>query len=197
MLSYNFLDIAFSPTSDYQRAMRKVFVHELISEKRARSLWNAREVAVSHLIHSLSEASPNPVDLHEMVNSLADGILNMFAFGRNYGGKQFKNERFQDVLSEAMEMLHSFSAEQFFPSVGWVVDALTGLRARQNWCFRNLDYYFQMVIDEHLDPTRPKPECEDLVDVLLRLSKDENFAFRLTHDHIKAILMVIKEHLLY
>ena len=94
MLSYNFLDISFSPTSDYQRAMRKVFVHELISEKRARSMWNAREVAVSHLIHSLSKASPNPVDLNEMVNSLADGILNLFAFGRNYGGKQFKNERF-------------------------------------------------------------------------------------------------------
>ena len=83
MLSYNFLDIGFSPPSDYQRAMRKVFVHELISEKRARSLWNAREVEVSRLINSLSEASPNPVDLHEKVIYLADGILNVFAFGKN------------------------------------------------------------------------------------------------------------------
>ena len=139
MLSYNILDIAFSPLSDNQRAMRKVFVHELISEKRAHSLWHARDVAVSHLIRSLSEASPNPVDLHERIISLADGILNMFAFGKNYGGKQFKNERFQNVVSEALKMPHSFSAEQFFPSVGWVVDALTGLRARHSRCFRNLD----------------------------------------------------------
>ena len=85
MLSYNFLDVGFSPPSDYQRAMRKVFVHELISEKRARSLWNAREVEVSRLINSFSEASPNPVDLHEKVISLADGILNVFAFGKNCG----------------------------------------------------------------------------------------------------------------
>lgn len=188
-LSYNFLDMCFSPYSDYWRAMRKVFVLELLSAKRAHSLWHAWEVEVSHLISSLSEASPNPVDLHEKIFSLMDGILNMFAFGKNYGGKQFKNEKFQDVLVEAMKMLDSFSAEDFFPSVGWIIDALTGLRARHNKCFRNLDNYFQMVVDEHLDPTRPKPEHEDLVDVLLGLSKDENFAFHLTNDHIKAILL--------
>lgn len=189
-LSYNFLDMCFSPYSDYWRAMRKVFVLELLSAKRAHSLWHAWEVEVSHLISSLSEASPNPVDLHEKIFSLTDGILNVFAFGKNYGGKQFKNEKFQNVLVEAMKMLDSFSAEDFFPSFGWIIDALTGLRARHNKCFRNLDNYFQMVVDEHLDPTRPKPEHEDLVDVLLGLSKDENFAFHLTNDHIKAILLV-------
>ena len=74
-------------------------------------------------------------------------------------------------------MLHSFSAEHFFPSFGWIVDALTGLRARYSRCFHNLDDYFQTVIDEHLDPTRPKPEYDVLVDVWLRLSKDGNFEF--------------------
>ena len=71
--------------------MWKVFFLELISEKRACSLWHARELEVSPLISSLSVASPNPVDLHEMVISLVDGILNVFAFGKNSGGKQFKN----------------------------------------------------------------------------------------------------------
>lgn len=195
-LSYSFLDMCFSPYSDYWRAMRKVFVLELLSSKRAPSLWQAWEVEVGHLINSVTEASPNPVDLHEKIFSLMDGILNMFAFGKNYGGKQFKNEKFQDVLVEAMKMLDSFSAEDFFPSVGWIIDALTGLRARHNKCFRNLDSYFQMVLADHLDPNRPKPEHEDLVDALLALSKDENFVFHLTHDNIKAILLVNYSHLL-
>ena len=87
-------------------------------------------------------------------------------------------------------MLDSFSAEDFFPSVGWIVDALTGLRNRHSKCFKNLDNYFQMVVDEHLDPSRAKPEHEDLVDALVGLSKDENFAFHLSRENIKAILLV-------
>ena len=88
-LSYNFLDMCFSPYSDYWRAMRKVFVTELLSAKRAPLLWHALEVEVNDLISFLSEASPNPVDLHEKIFPLMDGILNTFAFGKNYGGKQF------------------------------------------------------------------------------------------------------------
>lgn len=90
-----------------------------------------------------------------------------------------------------MRVLEAFSAEDFFPTGGWIIDAMSGLRAKRKKCFQNLDGYFQMVIDDHLDPTRPKPEQEDLVDVFIRLLEDPKGPFQFTNDHIKAMLMVI------
>ncbi|XP_057970623.1 2-methylbutanal oxime monooxygenase-like [Malania oleifera] len=190
-LSYNYLDVAFSPYSDYWREIRKLFVFELLSAKRVQSLWYAREAEVDNLITAVAQSSPNPVNLSEKIFILADSIVGTVGFGKRYGGMQFKNQKFQDVLDEAMNMLDSFSAEDFFPAVGWIVDALTGLRARLEKSFQNLDGYFQMVLDAHLDPSRPKTEHEDLVDVLIGLTKEQggSGAFRLTKDHVKAVLM--------
>lgn len=191
LLSYNFLDLAFTPYSDHWKAMRKLFHAEILSPKGADSLWHAREVEVDRFIRSISQASPLPVDVTQQVFHLVDGILCAFAFGKNYGGKQFHNQKLHNVLSEAMQVLEAFSAEDFFPLVGWTIDAMSGLVAKSKSCFRNLDTYFQMVIDDHLDPTRPKPEREDLVDILIGFLEHGKGPFQFTYDHIKAMLMVI------
>lgn len=192
LLSYNFRDLAFTPYSDHWKAMRKLFSAELLSPKRAELLWHAREVEVDRLIRSISSgASPIlPVDVTEKVYLLVDGIVGLFAFGKSYEGKQFRDQKFHHVVAEAMKVLGAFSAEDFFPFVGWIIDTISGHKAMCSSCFRNLDGYFQMVIDEHLDPIRPKPEQEDLVDVLIEFLKDRNGPFQFTHDHIKAMLMV-------
>ncbi|RVW66134.1 2-methylbutanal oxime monooxygenase [Vitis vinifera] len=179
LLSYNFLDLAFAPYSDHWKEMRKLFNAKLLSPKRAESLWHAREVEVGRLISSISQDSPVPVDVTQKVFHLADGILGAFAFGKSYEGKQFRNQKFYDVLVEAMRVLEAFSAEDFFPTGGWIIDAMSGLRAKRKNCFQNLDGYFQMVIDDHLDPTRPKPEQEDLVDVFIRLLEDPKGPFQI------------------
>ncbi|KAM1025806.1 hypothetical protein ACFX13_039559 [Malus domestica] len=48
---------------------------------------------------------------------------------------------------------------------------------------------FCIVIEEHLDPKRLKPEYEDLVDVLFRVQKDPNQTIALTKDQIKGVLI--------
>ncbi|MBA0828677.1 hypothetical protein Goarm_013323, partial [Gossypium armourianum] len=59
--------------------------------------------------------------------------------------------------------------------------------------FHELDSFFQWVIKDHLDSGLTKDDEEDIVDVLLRMEKDQtqNDAIQLTKDHIKAILMDI------
>ncbi|XVF15217.1 hypothetical protein REPUB_Repub09cG0131700 [Reevesia pubescens] len=186
--SYNGLDVAFSPYSDYWKEMRKVLISELLSMKRIQSFAYAREVEVDKLIASLSQASRKPVNLNEKTIALADGIIGTVAFGKIYGTEKFKNHVFQNVLGEAMNMLASFSAEDFFPRIGKFVDALTGFNARLEKSFYELDAYLQMVLDQHLDPARPRPDQEDLVDFLIRLLKDQNSTFRVTEKNVKAML---------
>ncbi|KAL5823928.1 hypothetical protein ACOSQ3_021911 [Xanthoceras sorbifolium] len=189
-LSYNFLDIAFSPYTDYWKEMRKICVVELFSAKRVKSFASVREESVSSLIDYISQTSPNPVNMSEQVFYLLDSIICKIACGRSYQGKQFQNGKHDKVIQEAMAMLGSFSAADFFPYVGWIVDVLTGLHARREKSFHEFDEFYQMVIDEHLDPHRPVPENEDTVDSLLRLMKNQSTeGGSLTQDHIKAILM--------
>ncbi|KAF5178750.1 Cytochrome p450 [Thalictrum thalictroides] len=61
-----------------------------------------------------------------------------------------------------MDMLASFSATDFFPYVGWIIDVLTGFNNRLEKSFNDFDGLYQRVIDEHLDPDREKPEFEDV-----------------------------------
>ncbi|TXG46893.1 hypothetical protein EZV62_026187 [Acer yangbiense] len=194
-LSYNFLDIAFSPHSDYWKEMRKICVLELFSSKRVKSFASVREESVASLIDLISQTSPNiPVNLSEKMFYVLDSIICKIVCGRSYQGKQFQNgpnSKHEKVIQEAMAMLGSFAAADFFPYVGWIVDVFTGLHARREKSFHEFDEFYQMVIDEHLDPHRPVPENEDTVDSLLRLLKNQSGGGSLTQDHIKAILMNI------
>ena len=75
--------------------------------------------------------------------------------------------------------------------MGWV-DKLTGMIARLEKNFKELDSFYQEIIDVHLlDPNRPEPEQEDITNVLLRLQKNRQFGIDLTFDHIKPVFMVI------
>lgn len=51
---------------------------------------------------------------------------------------------------------------------------LNGLEARLEKSFRDLDELYNKEIAEHHNPRRPKPNHEDLVNVLLCLQKDPN-----------------------
>ncbi|KAK8481821.1 hypothetical protein V6N11_032987 [Hibiscus sabdariffa] len=92
-------------------------------------------------------------------------------------------------------MLGSFCASDFFPYVGNVIDWFTGFHRRLENTFHELDAVFQQIIDDHLKSgaTMHEHNQEDIVDVLLRMVKDQtkNDAVHLTKDHIKAILMDI------
>ncbi|KAI7733600.1 hypothetical protein M8C21_032453 [Ambrosia artemisiifolia] len=71
--------------------------------------------------------------------------------------------------------------------MGWL-DHLNGSMARLEKNFNDMDVFYQDLIDEHLNPKGPKQQ-DDIVDILLRLKKDDSCSFGLTFDHIKAILM--------
>ncbi|VAH96892.1 unnamed protein product [Triticum turgidum subsp. durum] len=135
-------------------------------------------------------ATAAPLAMDEHVFRVAVGIIGTVAYGRIYASEAFarKYEQFQHVLEEAMDMSASFSAEDFFPNAaGRLVDRLTGIIARRERIFRDLDAFFEVVLEQHLDPARPKPESGDgdLVDAFVRAWEEHGF----TRDHTKAMLL--------
>ncbi|KAG2702070.1 hypothetical protein I3760_06G074100 [Carya illinoinensis] len=159
-LTYNYQDIAFAPYGQYWR--------EILWPILERDKENMEE-EVDMLINSIwkSSSSATFVDLSEKLFTLTANVTFRIAFGKSFRGSDLDNERFQEVIHEAMAMLGSFNASEYVPYVGWIV------------------------IDLHLKPDRPKLEHEDIVDVLLKIEREQTKADN-THfskANIKAILL--------
>ncbi|KDP36607.1 hypothetical protein JCGZ_08423 [Jatropha curcas] len=199
-LSYNYLDIAFTPYGDYWREIKKICVLELFSAKRVQSFQSVREEEVGLFIDSIlkSSSSSSPVDLSEKIMSLTANVTCRVAFGNSFATRGFTQERFQEVIHEALAKLGGFSASDFFPYVGWIVDRVTGLHSKLERSFQELDEFYQKIIEDHIQKGKEKHGHQDIVDVLLDLERyqTESEGIQFSKSHIKAIIMmVVKETL--
>ncbi|KAG4127165.1 hypothetical protein ERO13_D10G200500v2 [Gossypium hirsutum] len=187
-LSYNASDLSFSPYSDYWREMRKLCVVHLFS--RVQKYRPIQEDEVARLVQKICRLSidSKPVNLSEAMMCLSSSIICRVDFGKRYDDEGAERSRFDGLLKESEAMLSCFSFSDYFPFMGWI-DRFTGFFSRLEKTSKELDIFYQQLINEHLDPNRQKPEQEDILDVLLRIQKDRDFPFDLTIDHIKAILM--------
>ncbi|XP_056688814.1 6,7,8-trihydroxycoumarin synthase-like [Spinacia oleracea] len=119
------------------------------------------------------------------------GILPWANLSTRYGSDD-EGSKCHRLLSEAQAMFTTFFFSDYFPSVGWL-DKLTGQSSRLEKAFKDLDAFFEEIINDHLHPNRLQTEEQeqDIIDVLLHLKKEGTFAFDLSLDNIKAVLMVI------
>lgn len=177
--------MSFAPCGEYWREIRKLVILEILSARRVQTFQIVREEEVALMIDSVA-VSLNPVNLSELTFLLTNNIVCRAAFGKIYDGGR---GGVYDIIRESQELLGGFCIADFFPWMGWL-NKFNGLETRLEKNFRKLDELYENVIEEHLDPTRPEPEHEDLVDVLLRLQKDSNQAIALDNEKIKAVLTV-------
>ncbi|CAL4932734.1 unnamed protein product [Urochloa decumbens] len=190
-ISYGHKDVSFSPYSEQWRERRKILVVEFLSMRRVQNAWYAREAQVDKLIDRLTSNGQQPVFLEDHIFRYMDGIVGTVAFGNIYGTEQFgQTKHFHDVINEAMIARSSFCAEDFFPNaLGRLVDHLTGVVSRREHVFREFDAFFETIIEQHLQSTHTTPRNdEDLVDVLIGLTKEHQGSIRFGRDHIKALL---------
>ncbi|CAN0889311.1 Cytochrome P450 71B34 [Linum grandiflorum] len=169
-LTYDYLDVGFSPYAENWRFMRKMIILELFSLKRVKSFRFVREEEVGFLIDSLRNRSGSVVNLTEKLFALTANVTFRMSFGFNYHGTEFDQDRFHEVVHQAEEVVGSISAEQ------------------------SLDGFFSHVIDEHLKHgSHEKADDEkDMIDVLLGVEDEESRlgqSSRFKRDNIKAVLL--------
>ena len=88
-----------------------------------------------------------------------------------------------------MKLFGMVATLDMLPWPGRIMDALTGLPRRIEYCHSRFDSFFEMLLKEHLDLAMQRSE-QDIIDVLLSLSNDEKVHFSPNKEHIKAVLMV-------
>lgn len=195
-LSYNYLDIAFSPYDDYWKELRKLAAQELFSIKQVHSIQPIKEEEVKKLIDSITESASlkTPINLNKTFLALTVSVICRAAFSVSFEGTVLNSATFNKLVREALEMLGSFSASDFIPSFGWIIDWFTGLQGRREKSVRDLDAFYEQMIDMHKQ--EKTQGSDDFVDLLLKLEREEAVLGndKLTRNHIKAILMVITKH---
>ncbi|KAK4732894.1 hypothetical protein R3W88_025882 [Solanum pinnatisectum] len=166
-LSYNGQDIALSPYNDYWRELRKICVVHLFSLKKVQYFSPIREDEVSRMIKKISQqaATSQITNLSNIVISLTTTIICRIAFGVRYDEETRKGRRFNELLKVTEEMLAGF------------------------FNFKDLDEFYEGLIEQHLNPNRPKSMEGDVIDLLLRLKKEKSIPIDLTLENIKAIIM--------
>ncbi|XP_010514293.1 PREDICTED: cytochrome P450 71B26-like [Camelina sativa] len=192
-LSYNNRDISFSPYNDYWKEIRKLCTQEIFSAKRINSIQPIKDEEVKKMIHSIAESASRKtlVNLNEKCLALSVSIVCRTAFGVSFEGTVLSNDRFNKLIREAFEMLGSFSASDFIPYIGWIIDRLTGMQGRREKIGRDLDAFYEQIIDLHKE--EKEVGSKDFVDLLLNLEKEEAVVGndKFTRNNTKAILMDI------
>ncbi|KAI3809398.1 hypothetical protein L1987_25370 [Smallanthus sonchifolius] len=186
-LTYNYLDIAFSPQSDHRREKRKILVSEFLGPKRARSFNHVLLMEVESMVRFLLLHPPNTeVNLSKMLLATVKEVVCKVGFGKNYREQPIKGSSWEEILDEAVVMLNG-SLSDHFPWFGEIFDIIIGWNRRLEKCFSNLDAYIQMIVDDHNNGMIEEisEDEKDFVHRLIELS----FNNQLTKEDVKALIM--------
>nr|AYM55611.1 cytochrome p450 [Croton stellatopilosus] len=193
-LSYNGIDLIFSPYGNYYREIRKICIVYLFNSNKMNSFRPIREDEVSRMIGKISKLAEEskPVNLTEHMMALTSGLICRVAFGRRYedGGSEAK--RFHRLLNETQFFFVAFFFSDYFPRFGWVLDKFSGMFSRLEKHFEEFDGFLQGLVDEQLNPNKEKPVSErgNILDVLLQFWKEDSIKDQeFTLDHVKSILL--------
>ncbi|KAH9776482.1 cytochrome P450 71A25 [Citrus sinensis] len=189
-----FLQLGSVPTLVISSAdvAREIFrTHDLIFSGRPRS-YAAKKFSYNFNNRSFApyaQSSTKPIDLSRLTLLLSNNIVCRVAFGQKSDRGEYNGRsRFDELLHQAQALLGKSSMADFLPWMGWL-NMFNGVKASIEKTFREIDNFFDEEIQHHLDPRRPKPEHEDLVDVLLQIHTDADAI--LSFKQIKGVLMDI------
>ncbi|CAI9094350.1 OLC1v1030075C1 [Oldenlandia corymbosa var. corymbosa] len=191
--SYNGLDVGFSPYGEYWREMRKITVLHLLSTKRVQSYHPILEDEVSKVVKEISDlcCSSQFINLSSMAMNLVSSVICRIGFGKKYGKEDYiQKRRFEQILHETQAMFAGFFVSDYLPLLSWI-DKLSGMSNRLEKNAKDLDLFYQELIDEHLNPNRPDAMKDDILDLLIQMKQEKSSSFEFTWDHIKAMLMDI------
>ncbi|KAG8373931.1 hypothetical protein BUALT_Bualt11G0076500 [Buddleja alternifolia] len=190
-LSYNRLDVTLAPYSESWRELRKICVLHLLSNKQVQSFRPIREEEVFRMIRNTSVKAclGQVINLSVTMFSLTSTLICRIAFGKIYDKEGLERRRFDELMIESQAMKGGFIVSDYLPLFGGV-DKLSGMIDRLDKTFKDLDEFYQELIDEQMDPSRPKSVNPNILALLIQLKEEQSCSIYLTWDHIKAILMI-------
>ncbi|XP_028765155.1 cytochrome P450 71A1-like [Neltuma alba] len=194
LLLYGCNDIGFGNYDEKWRQKKKICVNEFLSLRRVQSFKNVREEEARELVNkirALCSTGAGSVNLTDLLIASSNNIVSKCALGDQFNTEA--NTRIGELARKVMINLLAFSVGDYFPSFRWV-DVLTGLVPRLKAIFRELDDFFESVIEEHRSMMKKTRDDQfsmrkNLLDILLQLLDDGMLGDSFSQNDLKSILM--------
>ncbi|KAG5588799.1 hypothetical protein H5410_049233 [Solanum commersonii] len=118
--------------------------------KKIQSFSPIREDEVSRMIKKISQqaASSQITNLSRLMISLTSTIICRVAFGVRFDEEAHERKSFDYLLAEAQAMMATIFVSAFFLFLSWI-DKLTGLTDRLERNFKNLNEFYEELIEQH------------------------------------------------
>jgi cytochrome P450 len=176
--------LVFAPYGDGWRQLRRICTMELFSARRVRSFRAVREEEVRRLLQSVA-ASTSPVNMSEMVSAyVADASV------RSIIGSRFRDrETFLRLLERRLKNVPAQSLPDLFPSLRLAM-LLSPTPRRMRSQREEMMAFVGTIIQEHQENRATSVDEEDLLDVLLRIQREDELDPPLTTENIKAVIIV-------
>ncbi|XP_020166192.1 cytochrome P450 71D7 [Aegilops tauschii subsp. strangulata] len=176
--------LAFAPYGGHWRQMRKVCIVELLSSKQVKRMEGIRAKEVANLIRSMTALNGATVNISEKMATLSNNIVSRAVFG----GKFPQQEEYLRELDKISQLMGGFCLVDLFPSsrlARWLSSGERLMKKSQS----RMQHIMSNIIEGHKAARAAShDDDEDLLDVLLRLQRDDTLEFPLTTESINTVL---------
>lgn len=184
---YDHADMGFCNYGDFWRQMRKICIQELLSHKNIQSFYPNMMNEITNLVSCIKSSASeggSSINMTETLSLYTNSIICKASVGRACKNQGSLIEIMRTVAASA----GVFDLADLFPSMK-MIHFISGLKYKLRKMHDEVDVVLEEIINEHESQNSETSE-EDIVDVLLRLQKSQDFSIPITRDNIKAVIMV-------
>ncbi|KAI3688240.1 hypothetical protein L1987_81951 [Smallanthus sonchifolius] len=198
IITYGGQDIAWAQNNSHWRNLRKIFVHEVLSNKNLEACSPFRRDEVRKTIKNVYGKIGTKVNISEISFTTEANVLTNMVWenSSNKGAKDgHLGVELQMVVSKIVELLGKPNASDFFPSLAWF--DLQGVAHDMKKQLKKMDKILESIIDDRIKSNNKRLEDgvwhepkKDFLQILLEF-KDREDATSLNFIQIKALLQDI------
>ncbi|CAH1415618.1 unnamed protein product [Lactuca virosa] len=191
VVSYGGKDIVWSNNNSYWRNLRKVFVHEVLSNKNLEATQSFRRGGVRKTIKQVYETMGTEVDIGGIVFFTSLGVITSMIWGKSLVEDEKNSDvgvGLREVISKIVQLLGAPNVSDFFPML--TKFDLQGVQREMKRQWKTMDRILERIIEERLSIKKDEAGRKDFLQILLEL-KQQNTASAFTMTEIKALLMDI------
>ncbi|XP_060181068.1 premnaspirodiene oxygenase-like [Lycium barbarum] len=182
---YDHDDMGFCNYGDFWRQMRKICIQELLNHKNIQSFYPKMHNEIINLVNSIKNSAfeGSPINMTETLYFYTNSVICKASVGRACKNPGSLIEIMRTVSGAA----GVFDFADLFPLVK-IIHLMSRLKYKLRKMHEEIDVLLEEIINEH-EFQNSEPTEEDIVDVLLRLQKSQDFSIPITRDNIKAIII--------
>ncbi|XP_024986498.1 geraniol 8-hydroxylase-like [Cynara cardunculus var. scolymus] len=194
--SYNASDIAFADNNANRRKLRKVLVHEVLSNVNLEASNAYRRREVRKTIKNVHEIIGNEVDINEIAFSTVLSVLTSIVFGKSMvKGAKYSNlvAEMRKFVSGVVEIAGELNISDFFPMLASF--DFQGVEQRMKKQMKLFDQIFESSVEERINSRSAiKEEAvkeegrKDFLQILLEL-QEQNTETSITMTQMKALVV--------